>query len=112
MRPTKPANPQPDDYEPVEQPNLPAKICPHCGKEHWHPHSYICGDPKCIAEEVVAPLKRWDREVIEITQAEVVAICEVARPCPKCGRRLIGQWETHARCSDRHELEWEEANNG
>lgn len=116
MRPTRPATAaQLDDFEPVEGPDLPAKICPHCGKKHWHPYTYICGDAKCIAEEVIAPLKRWDREaieVMEIRQAEAVAICEGERPCAKCGRRLIGPWETHARCEERHELEWEEANDG
>ena len=104
MRPTKPANPQPNDYEPVEQPEQKPKICPYCGKQHWSPWYSDCGSAECIAESVVTPLKRWD--------AEADTVRQMSRPCPKCGRRLIGPWETHARCSDRHELEWEEANNG
>jgi len=105
MRPTKPANPQPDDYEPVDQPWKP-KVCPYCQKEHSHPYMHICGDPECLAEAVVAPLKRWDREAIEITQATV-------HPCAGgCGRNVSGPWAKCAHCEDRHELEWEEANNG
>ena len=104
MRPTKPANPQPDDYEPVEQPEQNPKICPHCGAEHWHPYTYICGRPECLAEEAVAPLTRWAWEAIEITQATTV------RPCAGgCGRNVSGPWAKCAHCEDRHELEWEEA---
>lgn len=107
MRPTKPANQQPDTYESPERPEQKPKHCPHCGAEHRHPYSFICGRPECIAEEAVAPLTRWAREVVELTQAEAVAICDV-KPCAKCGRNLIGPWDKHARCEERHELEWEE----